>query len=625
VGRHRFAAWLTVGFALLSCGGASAAELVTPVLYPFDMMYRGEVGELAAEPDGYLWVTQQSEFPWPNGEIVVFAPDGEPVGVFDLIEEGFGEEAEPLPSDIAAGYNGEIWFTDEQSSESEDYLGRIKGGNFERLPIDVQAKGPGRGPQAITRGPGGEMWFTDDHADSSGHAFIGSVSPGGEIHIHPIPVGDDANTPTESIPMGIAADAGGELWFTDRGTNRQGRNLVGRIDQTGKVTEYPLKKAKALPTAIALGADGNMWFVERGVQRIGRITPDGDVTEFGVPFVSSAINGITRGPGETMWFSGGDGELGWISPSGIEGTFVTNSSEEDSAFTESVAFGPEGSVWFTEPTPGEPEEITTSKLGKLVRLVSPVSIAPPIVSGNAVVGAILSASPGTWQPKPVTYVYQWEQCDAASEHCLPIEGATEASITIGGEAIGGRLRVALTASNPAGAGLARSAATEVVRAPDAPQPAPIAADLPSLVSVPLVPASPRALGTTVTFSFSPSKGRFKRVRALMLHDLVRGSRVEVRCSGHGCAYSRRVLNVVQSGCRSQCLVNARTIASGDVDIAPLFKRRRLRPGARVSVSILMPEWIGRLFLFSVKAGHPVVFEDRCLGPGSSTMTVGCVS
>jgi virginiamycin B lyase len=79
------------------------------------------------------------------------------------------------------------------------------------------------------------------------------------------------------------------IWFTDGGLNE-----IGRIDQNGNVSHFPLTRLPHLqPQGITVGADGNLWFTELLGNRIGRIIPStGNITEFMVPTTNAQPNGI---------------------------------------------------------------------------------------------------------------------------------------------------------------------------------------------------------------------------------------------------------------------------------------------------------------------------------------------
>jgi streptogramin lyase len=64
-----------------------------------------------------------------------------------------------------------------------------------------------------------------------------------------------------AFPVGIAAGADGNVWFTDSGTT----NAVGRITPAGVITEFTTGiTPNSGPSGITAGPDHNMWFVELG-------------------------------------------------------------------------------------------------------------------------------------------------------------------------------------------------------------------------------------------------------------------------------------------------------------------------------------------------------------------------
>lgn len=120
------------------------------------------------------------------------------------------------------------------------------------------------------------------------------TAPAGAVQITEFPL------PPGSRPAYIAAGPEGNMWFTDGGANK-----IGRITLGGAVTEFG---AGITPNAelsgIALGPDGNMWFTERGGHKLGRITSTGIVTEFSAGLSNNPdIYGVTAGPGQDMWFT----------------------------------------------------------------------------------------------------------------------------------------------------------------------------------------------------------------------------------------------------------------------------------------------------------------------------------
>jgi hypothetical protein len=95
--------------------------------------------------------------------------------------------------------------------------------------------------------------------------------------------------------------------------------------------------------------------------------------------------------------------------------------------------------------------------------LAPINLALPTISGIARHRQPLSATTGTWRGSaPISYAYQWQKCDRAAASCVDIPDATEAAFVVRLADGGSTLRVAVTASNTAGAATAVSAPTTVV-------------------------------------------------------------------------------------------------------------------------------------------------------------------
>jgi hypothetical protein len=80
----------------------------------------------------------------------------------------------------------------------------------------------------------------------------------------------------------------------------------------------------------------------------------------------------------------------------------------------------------------------------------PVNTVPPTISGNALQGATLTESHGTWTTNPTSYTYQWLRCSATGTNCSQIPGATNQTYTLGGGDPGSEIEVQEVASNASG-------------------------------------------------------------------------------------------------------------------------------------------------------------------------------
>lgn len=92
----------------------------------------------------------------------------------------------------------------------------------------------------------------------------------------------------------------------------------------------------------------------------------------------------------------------------------------------------------------------------------PANSSLPTISGTDQNGSTLTATDGTWTNSPISYAYQWEDCDASGANCTSIPGATSATYVLQGTDVGSTIVVKVTASNVAGSTSASSAPTSTV-------------------------------------------------------------------------------------------------------------------------------------------------------------------
>jgi hypothetical protein len=176
--------------------------------------------------------------------------------------------------------------------------------------------------------------------------------------------------------------------------------------------------------------------------------------------------------------------------------------------------------------------------------VVPQNSSPPTVSGSAVVGATLTADPGTWTGAP-NFQFVWLQCDAAGATCADT-GARGRTYGVRTEDLGRTIRVQVRATNGRGSTTAASAQTAVVRAGAAgPGPAvPVSSvSLPDRLVISAVSFTPSAIRnrtTTMTLRIRVSDTRGRLVSgALVLASGIPFGRVttmpEVATSSSGIA------------------------------------------------------------------------------------------
>jgi streptogramin lyase len=272
------------------------------------------------------------------------------------------------PTGIAAGPDGNVWFTDQgcalASNPGTCAIGRITpSGAIAEFSAGLQAANKSV-PYDIALGPDGNLWFTDDGLK---HA-IGLITPGGVIT--EFSAGLQAGN--KSVPRFIARGPDGNLWFTDWGCvpPLSGACAIGRITPTGAITEFSAGLQagnKSFPLGIAAGPDGNLWFTDIGCAiggacEIGRITPSGTIKEFTAGLQSNSVPGfIATGPDGNLWFTdvgappNGTPAIGRITPcTPLPCTpapireFSTGLQAGKGSYPYAIASGPDGNMWFTD-------------------------------------------------------------------------------------------------------------------------------------------------------------------------------------------------------------------------------------------------------------------------------------
>jgi virginiamycin B lyase len=236
------------------------------------------------------------------------------------------------PTTVALDDDGRLWFT----LGPMNAIGRIDpdGTGFAEFPIPT----PQSSPRIISLGADGNMWFSEHGAGN-----IGRITPAGEI-------AEFALSSPDSQPRAIALAADGNIWV---GLFAAGR--VARITPEGAVTEFDLTTPDSGPRALAAGPDGNVWYSGFKANLVGRITPEGVVTEFPMPRPNSGPGDITAGPDGNLWLVELGGVMDGIAVDGNRVARVT----PDGEITEfpipsaggtpiNIAAGPDGNVWYTK-------------------------------------------------------------------------------------------------------------------------------------------------------------------------------------------------------------------------------------------------------------------------------------
>jgi streptogramin lyase len=234
---------------------------------------RSQPEAIAAGPDGNLWFTQTTPGTCSGCAVMKIGritTDG--VVTEFAVPSGLGQSF-----GIAAGPDGNVWFTEilqtivlsapssEQRLNAAFYIPSGKIGRISPSGVVTEFPIPNvdNRPYSIAAGPDGNLWFTETVPELSGDISlrIGRITTAGLITEFSVRTG----VGYRFGPFEITAGPDGNLWFLDSG------NRIGRITTAGVVTEFTLPAADSGAAGITAGPDGNLWFTESNTNKIGRL------------------------------------------------------------------------------------------------------------------------------------------------------------------------------------------------------------------------------------------------------------------------------------------------------------------------------------------------------------------
>jgi virginiamycin B lyase len=272
---------------------------------------------------------------------VAAAQAGAPVGIAQSFATKCGV------GDLAAGKEGNVWFTCFEETRPA-FAGRPKIGRVTptgqvsefgaQLPKNEEAG-------EIVAAPDGNLWFTLNSAlrltpRRPLPPEIGRITPSGQVTTYPLPLG-----PKYGIGD-LVAGPGGYLWF-------EGAGSLWQISPLGTIARLPVDLGQNNVTTLEAGTEGNLWFARKPISGpgsgvIGRLTPGGELSEFGTTIPNFAPTALVAAPdGSLLFIYGGTAPgAGRISPSG-EFTMGTATLLSPGKILGGAAIGADGNLWYS--------------------------------------------------------------------------------------------------------------------------------------------------------------------------------------------------------------------------------------------------------------------------------------
>ena len=190
----------------------------------------------------------------------------------------------------------------------------------------------------------------------------------------------------QAVPrMVIASPLDESIWFTEGGgdfylfEDIPAQNKVARLRGDGHFVEYatptPGRDGRGVGVdSLVMDAQGNVWFTERLTNRIGKLEPSGRILEFEIPTPDGHPLGIDLDAQGRIWYAQRYGNrIGWMSP---RGEFHEIELPEPDSEPRTVFVDSRQRVWYTARTANEIGYYDIAS-GEIHRLKIPTELARP--------------------------------------------------------------------------------------------------------------------------------------------------------------------------------------------------------------------------------------------------------
>ncbi len=332
--------------------------------------------------------------------------------------------------------------------------------------------------------------------------YFGQTMTAGNIYTiagdgTPGDTGDGGLAVNAEVDIGetLAVGSDGSVYFSDLVSG-----CVRKIAPDDTISSFAC--GLGAPLGLAFDPSGNLYVSSVDANRVFQVTPAGVVSVFagtgnpgyagdGGPATAAQFDvphGVAVAPNGDVLISDRDNcVIRAVSSDGTISTYAGDSYANATGVGQGCAYGgysgDGGPATADEAQLGYPEALTESPSGNLyivdtgddaLRAVigeqTPVaSDSPPSISGEDVVGQVLTANPGEWAGTPYPSLsYQWcVSGDGGVQAGCPdgysaIDGATGQTYTIAQQDLGDALTVAVSASNPLGTASASTAPTSSI-------------------------------------------------------------------------------------------------------------------------------------------------------------------
>jgi hypothetical protein len=129
------------------------------------------------------------------------------------------------------------------------------------------------------------------------------------------------------------------------------------------------------------------------------------------------------------------------------------------------------------------------------------------------------------------------------------------------------------------------------------------------------------VSSTVRWTFYYTRA-YTKLLYLQVFGISNASKLRLTCHGTGCPFVKLQASPAKS---AACPAKAGSVCStgSSVNLLPAFGKRHLAAGSQITLSITRPNWIGKYYSFTMRAGAPPLIALSCLAVRSGRPGVGC--
>jgi len=281
------ALWVTSGGPHIRAYSAAALETGGTPTPRVDLFFPNFVPiAVAFDSLGNLWTASSD-----HGSLRTFLYPVQELGSSDAPGPFFVNEAGGSPRSLAFDCCGDLWVTNTDPNTMVEFTGLPFGGSMPAVMLSA-SNGSLNGPAGIAFDRNGNLWVANNTGNTvvelAASQFATSGSPAPIVTLSPASGSLDG-------PFGLAFDAQGNLWVTNRNANTVvefgGTQLAASGSPSPIVTLSASGGSLAGPSAVAFDAGGNLWVAND----IGRSVVEFGATQLrasGAPTPVVALGGL---------------------------------------------------------------------------------------------------------------------------------------------------------------------------------------------------------------------------------------------------------------------------------------------------------------------------------------------